>query len=105
MSRSKVDPNQITQITFDEEMEAVRVQILPTEMEFDVHQMEVIEAVAEQEIATHNYLRMNIICDAPVEIKMVVAGQEVSLGAKSGICEICTPAIKVMADCIIVLQN
>lgn len=105
MSRSKMDPGQITQSAYDEQMEAHRVYMLPTEMEFDTHNMQVHDAKAGDIIDTSEAMRINIIAVEPVEIKMIILEQEISLGNISGIKEICSPAIKAMADCLIVVQG
>lgn len=116
MGRSKADPNQIVQITFDEELEAVRVHVLPTEMQMELSaedgdsiqtqkQMQVIVASAGQVIDSSKASRMCLSAESVVS--MVVGELEVSLGTLTPgqVKEICSPAIKIATACTVILQS
>ncbi len=116
MSHSKLDPYQIQRMTFDEESNSVKVTMLPVEMAMElsaddgdsvlsIPKMQVIEADADQIIDTSKAKKMNIIAGSAVACSMVINSQEISLGSLSGIHDVCSPAIKVAAACIVVLQS
>jgi hypothetical protein len=116
MPRSKMDPSQISQITFDEQLEATRVYMLPTEMEMELNaddgdsiltqkQMQVIQAEAGQLIDTSKASRMSITSES--EVLMCIDELEISLGTLTPgqVKEICTPAIKLAVACTLILQS
>ena len=116
MSRSKMDPSHITQTIYDENMEAIRVHVLPTEIEMNISadsgdsvlvekKMQILEVKAEQIIDTSKASRMSLVVDQSLEVFAVIGTKEISLGLV-GIhpLDLCVPAVKVTADCILILQ-
>lgn len=113
--RSKADPIQITQRTFEEDLDAIRVVMLPTEMEMNlstesgdsihaISKMQVIQCEAGDVIQTSEARR--ICCFPESELKAVLGEVEHSLGVMASLPqEICVPAIKVMSACTVVIQS
>jgi hypothetical protein len=114
-NRSKMDPNQITQHTYEEELEAIRVHVLPTQLEMSitaesgdsilaVPKMQVIRCLAGQVVDTTQFKKAVAIPDTAVSI--VVLDQELPHGNLTVVPQdICVPALKVATDCILILQS
>lgn len=122
MSRSKMDVNHIQQITFDEDAEAVRVLMLPTDMSIELSaedgdsvqtqkQMQVLEVLANQIIDTSKASKICILSeDLSVESVSAIAlvlNKEIHLMelVPGHIEAICVPAIKLSVNCIVILQS
>lgn len=116
MPRSKLDPNQIIQTTFDEQLEAQRVSVLPMEMSIELDaqdgdsvlvlkDMQVIQAMAGQLIDSSKASRMSVTISC--NVNMIVGEVSVSLGslAAGQVKEICSPQIQVDQNCTVILQS
>ena len=119
MHRSKADPIQIQQMTFNEEAKAVRVDLVPTEMNvtldhrdgdsvYTVKRMTVVEAKAGDVINCEEVETICRIGGVIENINVLVLGLTITDALKLPQCvpvNICVPAIQVKEDCILVLRG
>lgn len=116
MKRTKLDPNHIAQSVFDEESQANRVQVVNTEIAIELRaedgdsvltqsQMQVIQCKAGDVVDTSKATK--ICVTAQTHLSLVVLGNDIPLGQPpiGAVLMICSPAVKVSNDCIVILQS
>jgi hypothetical protein len=114
---SKADPIQIARMTFDEEAEATRVVMVPTEMSMELSAedgdsilahpvMQVLEVEAGQIVDTSKARRVMSVVDEVV-ITAVILSTEVPMYMLNSMLpsEICVPAIKCSKATTLILQS
>ncbi|NDE09884.1 MAG: hypothetical protein EBZ95_04870 [Chitinophagia bacterium] len=113
---TKMDPIQIQRASFDEDAQAVRVAMAPTQMSVQLthedgdsvyshKKMQVIECVAGQIVDTS--LVETICCTSGISISTIVLGEEISMGTllPMALKQICVPTIKVSTACKLILRG